>query len=1176
MRVPSALRRPGARLVALALAAAALTAAPSPAQAGSYTFTGFSSPSWSFNYGGFYYYNWLGGLMPVSAYDTDIHLGTIASVGTLASVMDYGSFSLRSLSLDAPSGVSLTGGAIRIAGGGSVLGGNAVSTIANALVLNANGATTSTSVTFSGGKGGTLTATGVVSGSGGIGKTGLGTLLLGATNTYTGGTTIAAGTIQAGADDALGAGDLTLTGGTLALNGRTVSVKNLNLGDGSARSVGTVSGSGTLNLGGDVTFRVAESGTVPALISANLALSAGQHAFNDNGIYSSSILYDEVLSGTISGAGGLDKNGSTYLALTGHSTYAGATNVNGGVLFLGAINALPTGTALSVAPDAQLRLDPYTNESGVVGGDYNQTVGSLSGAGDVFLGSATLTVGDATSTTFSGRIASYGDGVALVKQGSGTFTLSGRNTYTGGTTIAAGTIRAGAENVLPKTGDLTLAGGTLALNGYGITVRDLNLGDGSAKSVGTISGAGTLSLGGNVTFRGASSFATAPALISANISLTAGQHAFNDNGNFSSALYDEVFSGAISGAGGLDKNGREHLALTGHSTYAGATNVNGGILFLGATNALPASTALTVASGAVLRLDPYTNGNGVTAGFYSQTVGSLSGAGAVFLGSATLTVGDATSTTFSGRIGDGAFTGGSLVKQGTGTLTLSGANTYTGGTKVVGGTLAVGSTAALPKAGAVALGGAGTLALNVPGSVIGALTGTGNLALGANSLSFGNGGASFAFGGAVTGSGTLDKLGVGRADLGAADLSGLTGTVRVDGGTLTGNAGFKGAVALNGGTYEVAGGGALTSAFSGKGSFVKSGAGTLLVGSQAFVGTTSVTGGGLTMRAGSFFGSDGGFAVASGASVRLGSFDTALSGATYANAGTLQGTGEIDATLANAGTGRINLAATDALTIGKGANSNAGLIGVAGGALTVRGTLANTGQISGHGSLDFGDGLSVGSGGSLAASGGLTDVFGRVAIGSASARAGAVVSAGGGTLTFHDDVTNNGLASTGVQTDLGSRTVFLGSVSGAGPFTGAGAVEFDGDLRPGNSPARVTFSGDTTLGGTNRLFMELGGTVGGTGYDQIDFAGRGHLGGALTLASYGGFTPGMGQSFDLFDGIWDGTFASVDLPTLSDGLRWDASALYTTGVVRVQSVPEPSALAALGLGGLVMLRRRRR
>src|SRR3954454_14236624 len=97
----------------------------------------------------------------------------------------------------------------------------------------------------------------------------------------------------------------------------------------------------------------------------------------------------------------------------------------------------------------------------------------------------------------------------------------------------------------------------------------------------------------------------------------------------------------------------------------------------------------------------------------------------------------------------------------------------------------------------------------------------------------------------------------------------------------------------------------------------------------------------------------------------------------------------------------------------------------------------------------------------------------------------------------------------------GSRSVFFGGVSGAAPFTGAGTVELDGDLRPGNSPASVTFGGDLELGYSARLYAEIGGTSPGTQYDHIQVSGHLSLDGTLQASFINGFAPTAGQSFDI-------------------------------------------------------------
>ena len=114
---------------------------------------------------------------------------------------------------------------------------------------------------------------------------------------------------------------------------------------------------------------------------------------------------------------------------------------------------------MTVNANGFLYFNPTTSQAGVTPGNYSQSIGSLAGSGTVSLGSATLTTGnDNTSTTFSGAIGGSG---RLVRVGTGTWTVSGANTYTGGTKFAAGILDVGSAGALSSSGNLTFAGGTL-------------------------------------------------------------------------------------------------------------------------------------------------------------------------------------------------------------------------------------------------------------------------------------------------------------------------------------------------------------------------------------------------------------------------------------------------------------------------------------------------------------------------------------------------------------------------------------------------------------------------------------------------------------------------------------------------------------------------------------------
>ncbi|WP_453948000.1 autotransporter domain-containing protein [Bradyrhizobium sp. USDA 377] len=245
---------------------------------------------------------------------------------------------------------------------------------------------------------------------------------------------------------------------------------------------------------------------------------------------------DVTLSGTISGPGGLTKIGLGTLTLSGAGSYSGPTVVNAGTLQAGAAGVFSPNSAYTVASGAILDLN-----------SFNQTIGSLAGAGSVTLGSAALTIGnDGTSTTFSGSIVGAG---GLTKIGAGTLTLSGNNAYSGGTMIGAGTLQ------LSGAGTLGAATGSTMVNG------------------------GTLDLGGTTQTQAA-------------VSLAGGMI---QNGNLNAPITST--GGTINGISGTASltTTSGTTVVTGTNTYSGGTTVNGGVL-----DVLGALSDPTVSAGGTL------------------------------------------------------------------------------------------------------------------------------------------------------------------------------------------------------------------------------------------------------------------------------------------------------------------------------------------------------------------------------------------------------------------------------------------------------------------------------------------------------------------------------------------------------------------------------------------------
>ncbi|TCR65372.1 autotransporter-associated beta strand repeat-containing protein [Bosea sp. BK604] len=617
--------------------------------------------------------------------------------------------------------------------------------------------------------GATATIQSVIEGTAGLDKTGAGTLVLSGTNTYTGNTTISAGTLQID-----GTGSIL---GNVANSGTLVFSPSSDLtfaGNITGAGSLTKSGAGKLTLSGLNTYSgttTISAGTLQMDVGGNPVLSgavanSGALIVNANTVTPSGL----TISGVISGPGTLTKNGTGALKLTADNTYTGLTTVTDGVLYVG----FGTTTG-AIAGD-------IVNNAPVIVGGVN------SGKGVAFFRTNASTYGGVISGT--GQV-----GVG----GGGSLTLTGENTYTGGTFITGATLIIGDGATSGSVvGDIQTSfpsnpAGTVAFNRSDlVTFPGAIFGTGGLEQRGT----GTLLLTGANTYGGSTVITRGTIQVGDGISgsLPTATNVTNDGALVFNQGADATLSGVISGTGSVTKMGSTTLTLTGLSTYSGATNVMAGeLLVSGAGAGIGDLSAVTVASGATFRIANH-----------DETIGSLAGAGNVTVGARQLTVGgDNTSTTYSGAMaGSGAI---SLVKAGSGTMTLSGTNTYTGATQVNGGELrvngsiqgAVGVASGATLSGSGAIGGAVTVA---SGGTLSAGSSPGTLTVGSLVLD--------------SGSNTVFELnnpgaigGPGN-DYVIVNGVGAAGNLAL-GGTLTANVGSAGYYRL----FDVTGGGTVSGSF---------------------------------------------------------------------------------------------------------------------------------------------------------------------------------------------------------------------------------------------------------------------------------------------------------------------------------------------------------------------------
>ncbi|EAX8881985.1 autotransporter outer membrane beta-barrel domain-containing protein [Salmonella enterica subsp. enterica serovar Enteritidis] len=883
-------------------------------------------------------------------------------------------------------------------------------------------------------------------------KQGAGTLILNAENTYTGGTTISGGTLVATNVDALGSGDVTddatlelNTGGTFdnAISGSGQVVKSgddvLTLSGANSYSGGTLISDGTL-----VASNVDALGSGDVTNNATLEMNTGGDFINN-----------------IGGTGRVEKSGDDTLTLSGSNTYTGGTLISDGTLVASNVEALGTG---DVTNNATLELntggtfDNAISGSGQVvksGDDVLTLSGANSYSGGTLISDGTLVAsnvealgtGDVTDDatlelntggTFDNAIGGSGN---VVKSGADTLTLSGSNSYTGGTTISGGTLVASNVEAL-GTGDVT-NNATLELNTGGDFINNIG-GTGRVEK----SGDDTLTLSGSNTYTGGT-LINGGTLVASNVEAL-GTGDVTDNATLALNT-GGTFDNAISGSGQVVKSGDETLTLSGTNSYTGGTTISGGTLV--ATN-VEALGSGDVTDDATLELntggtfDNAISGSGqvVKSGDKMLTLsGANSYSGGTLISDGTLVAsnvealgtGDVTNNATLELNTGGDFTNnisgsGQVEKSGDDALTLSGANSYSGGTLISDGTLVASNVEAL---GTGDVTDDATLELNTGGDFDNAISGSGQVVKSGDETLTLSGSNTYT-GGTLISSGTLvandvNALGTGdvtdnavlELNTGGDFINSIGGTGRVEKSgdetlTLSGSNTYTGGTTINDGTLvatsvdalgsgdvtdnatlELNTGGDFTNNIGGTGRVEKSGDGTLtLSGSNTYTGGTTINDGTLVATSVDALGTGD---VTDDATLELntgGDFDNAISGS-----------------------GQVVKSGDETLTL-SGANSYTGGTTISGGTL-----VASNVEALGSGDIDNYASLQLNASGQFVTANLTTHDNATTAIGAGSAlRANTLTQEANSTLAVHLTDSNSGAIVTADHANLGGTLDITG------------------------------------------------------------------------------------------------------------------------------------------------------